>query len=139
MSATSDTSAISATSATTAAPVVRHDHPTPVLGALGLFTVLLGAALPLIDFFIVNVALPTIDHDLDAGPALLELVVAGYGLAYAVLLVLGGNRLGDMVEAGAGSSCWASRPSGSPRWPAASPRTPGRWSAHGSPRAPRRR
>ncbi|MEU8518224.1 MFS transporter [Streptomyces sp. NBC_01216] len=65
------------------------------LGALGLFTVLLGAALPLIDFFIVNVALPTIDHDLAAGPALLELVVAGYGLAYAVLLVLGG-RLGDL-------------------------------------------
>ncbi|WP_093897159.1 MFS transporter [Streptomyces sp. Ncost-T10-10d] len=80
----------------TAARVVRHDHPTPVLGALGLFTVLLGAALPLIDFFIVNVALPTIDHDLNAGPALLELVVAGYGLAYAVLLVLGG-RLGDMA------------------------------------------
>ncbi|MFC8224280.1 MFS transporter [Streptomyces sp. NPDC057287] len=77
-------------------PVKRHDHPVPVLGALGLFTVLLGAALPLIDFFIVNVALPTIDHDLAAGPALLELVVAGYGLAYAVLLVLGG-RLGDMA------------------------------------------
>ncbi|WP_406014984.1 MFS transporter [Streptomyces sp. NBC_00984] len=80
----------------TTEPVVRHDHPAPVLGTLGLFTVLLGAALPLIDFFIVNVALPTIDHDLDAGPALLELVVAGYGLAYAVLLVLGG-RLGDMA------------------------------------------
>ncbi|WP_443061014.1 MFS transporter [Streptomyces sp. NBC_00464] len=81
---------------TATASVVRHDHPAPVLGALGLFTVLLGAALPLIDFFIVNVALPTIDHDLAAGPALLELVVAGYGLSYAVLLVLGG-RLGDMA------------------------------------------
>ncbi|MFF9910497.1 MFS transporter [Streptomyces sp. NPDC013457] len=67
----------------------------PALGPLGLFTVLLGAALPLIDFFIVNVALPTIDHDLAAGPAMLELVVAGYGLSYAVLLVLGG-RLGDL-------------------------------------------
>ncbi|MFG2616784.1 MFS transporter [Streptomyces sp. NPDC048507] len=61
---------------------------------LGLFTVLLGAALPLIDFFIVNVALPAIDSDLAAGPAVLELVVGGYGVAYAVLLVLGG-RLGD--------------------------------------------
>ncbi|MEU6947196.1 MFS transporter [Streptomyces sp. NPDC046316] len=71
------------------------DHAAPALGPLGLFTVLLGAALPLIDFFIVNVALPTIDHDLAAGPAMLELVVAGYGLAYAVLLVLGG-RLGDL-------------------------------------------
>lgn len=66
----------------------------PALGGLGLFTVLLGAALPLIDFFIVNVALPAIATDLHAGPALLELVVAGYGVAYAVLLVLGG-RLGD--------------------------------------------
>ncbi|MEV5774349.1 MFS transporter [Streptomyces antimycoticus] len=64
------------------------------MSPLGLFTVLLGAALPLIDFFIVNVALPTMDHDLHAGPAVLELVVAGYGVAYAVLLVLGG-RLGD--------------------------------------------
>lgn len=65
------------------------------LGSLGLFTVLLGASLPLIDFSVVNVALPSIAHDLAAGPALLELVVAGYGLSYAVLLVLGG-RLGDL-------------------------------------------
>ncbi|WP_405582310.1 MFS transporter [Streptomyces sp. NBC_01092] len=68
---------------------------SPSLGTLGLFTVLLAAALPLIDFFIVNVALPTIGHDLAASEAVLELVVAGYGLAYAVLLVLGG-RLGDL-------------------------------------------
>ncbi|MFE5296933.1 MFS transporter [Streptomyces sp. NPDC056632] len=83
------------TSPSTRAAVPVVDHSRPALGSLGLFTVLLGAALPLIDFFIVNVALPTIDHDLAAGPALLELVVAGYGLAYAVLLVLGG-RLGDL-------------------------------------------
>ncbi|MEV7618427.1 MFS transporter [Streptomyces sp. NPDC089799] len=66
------------------------------LSGAGLFTVLLGAALPLIDFFIVNVALPSIEHDLAAGPALLELVVGGYGVAYAVLLVLGG-RVGDTL------------------------------------------
>ena len=81
-------------SPTPSAPPHRRSRPGRS-APLGLFTVLLGAALPLIDFFIVNVALPTIDHDLAAGPALLELVVAGYGLAYAVLLVLGG-RLGDM-------------------------------------------
>ncbi|WP_018537965.1 MFS transporter [Streptomyces sp. MspMP-M5] len=68
----------------------------PLLTPLGLLTVLLGAALPMIDFFIVNVALPTIDRDLHAGSATLEMVVAGYGVAYATLLVLGG-RLGDMV------------------------------------------
>ncbi|MFF5478190.1 MFS transporter [Streptomyces sp. NPDC012935] len=73
----------------------RTTASPPSLGGLGLFTVLLGAALPLIDFFIVNVALPTIGHDLAASEAVLELVVAGYGLAYAVLLVLGG-RLGDL-------------------------------------------
>lgn len=77
-----------------------HRIPAPAPGAprltaLGLFTVLFGAALPLIDFFIVNVALPSIGRDLHADAALLELVVAGYGVAYAVLLVLGG-RLGDM-------------------------------------------
>jgi MFS family permease len=74
---------------------VRSPVATPRLGGLGLFTVLLGAALPLIDFFIVNVALPTIGKDLHASEAVLELVVAGYGVSYAVLLVLGG-RLGDL-------------------------------------------
>ncbi|MFI0896993.1 MFS transporter [Streptomyces sp. NPDC020983] len=77
------------------APVPAAPPAAPVLSALGLLTVLLGAALPMVDFFIVNVALPTIDRDLAAGPAVLEMVVAGYGVAYAVLLVLGG-RLGDL-------------------------------------------
>ncbi|MFI5544032.1 MFS transporter [Streptomyces sp. NPDC051815] len=80
---------------TPAAPTVAAAGPaTAPLSGPGLFTVLLGAALPLIDFFIVYVALPSIERDLAAGPALLELVVGGYGVAYAVLLVLGG-RIGD--------------------------------------------
>ncbi len=65
------------------------------LSRLGLATVLLGAFLSIADFFIVNVALPTIDSRLHASPATLELVVAGYGVPYALLLVLGG-RLGDL-------------------------------------------
>ncbi|MEU3275692.1 MFS transporter [Streptomyces antibioticus] len=76
-------------------PGVRTGAASGAFGPLGLFTVLLGAALPLVDFFIVNVALPTIAADLSASESVLELVVAGYGLAYAVLLVLGG-RLGDL-------------------------------------------
>ncbi|MCW7943539.1 MFS transporter [Streptomyces hygroscopicus] len=80
---------------TLTSPAVRSPVAETRLGGLGLFTVLLGAALPLIDFFIVNVALPTIGKDLHAGEAVLELVVAGYGVSYAVLLVLGG-RLGDL-------------------------------------------
>src|SRR5215471_18177318 len=69
--------------------------PRTTLTNLGLATVLLGAFLSIADFFIVNVALPTIDSDLHASPATLELVVAGYGVPYALLLVLGG-RLGDL-------------------------------------------
>ncbi|GHI07892.1 MFS transporter [Streptomyces cellostaticus] len=80
---------------TVTTPAVRAPAASPALSGPGLFTVLLAAALPLVDFFIVNVALPTIGADLAAGEAVLELVVAGYGVAYAVLLVLGG-RLGDL-------------------------------------------
>ncbi|MFF8590433.1 MFS transporter [Streptomyces sp. NPDC015220] len=83
------------TTPTISSRVVRPVAAPSALGGPGLFTVLLGAALPLIDFFIVNVALPAIGQDLHAGEAVLELVVAGYGVAYAVLLVLGG-RLGDL-------------------------------------------
>ncbi|WDV51545.1 MFS transporter [Streptomyces coeruleorubidus] len=83
------------TESLTSPPVRSSAAPAPVLGGLGLFTVLLAAALPLIDFFIVNVALPTIGADLAASESVLELVVAGYGVSYAVLLVLGG-RLGDL-------------------------------------------
>lgn len=82
-------------SETVTIPAVRTTAAPPALGGPGLFTVLLAAALPLVDFFIVNVALPTIGTDLAASEAVLELVVAGYGVAYAVLLVLGG-RLGDL-------------------------------------------
>jgi EmrB/QacA subfamily drug resistance transporter len=67
---------------------------SPALSMAGLVTVLVGVLLPVTDFFIVNVALPTMQLDLHATTALLELVVSGYATAYAVLLVLGG-RLGD--------------------------------------------
>ncbi|HEY1571055.1 MAG TPA: MFS transporter [Pseudonocardiaceae bacterium] len=77
-----------------ATPSTPSSPSTRPLTALGLITVLFGAALPLVDFFIVNVALPTIDANLHASSATLELVVAGYGMGYALLLVLGG-RLGD--------------------------------------------
>ncbi|GAA3535797.1 MFS transporter [Amycolatopsis ultiminotia] len=82
------------TTAPASATVATGAPAGPALTSAGLVTVLLGAALPIIDFFIVNVALPTINADLHASTATLELVVAAYGIAYAVLLVLGG-RLGD--------------------------------------------
>jgi EmrB/QacA subfamily drug resistance transporter len=64
------------------------------LHPLGVFILLAGAFLPIMDFFITNVALPSIDASLHASASSLELVIAGYGVAYAALLVLGG-RLGD--------------------------------------------
>jgi EmrB/QacA subfamily drug resistance transporter len=66
------------------------------LNSIGLTVVLIGVLLPMLDFFIVNVALPTIDADLRASQPMLELVVSGYATAYALLLVLGG-RLGDSL------------------------------------------
>ena len=72
----------------------EREHGPGTLTAAGLTVILVGVFLPMIDFFIVNVALPTIDTDLRASQPLLELVVSGYATAYALLLVLGG-RLGD--------------------------------------------
>jgi EmrB/QacA subfamily drug resistance transporter len=71
-------------------------HGSQPLTTAGLTVILVGVLLPMVDFFIVNVALPTIDADLRASQPLLELVVSGYATAYALLLVLGG-RLGDSV------------------------------------------
>ena len=68
----------------------------PALSPIGLVVMLCGAFLPVLDFFIVNVALPTMDSTLHASSPMLELVVAGYGVAYALMLVVGG-RLGDAI------------------------------------------
>lgn len=48
----------------------------------------------MLDVSIVNVALPSIEHGLHAGPGQLQLVVAGYMLAFGLALVPAG-RLGD--------------------------------------------
>ncbi|MFO1024982.1 MAG: MFS transporter [Acetobacteraceae bacterium] len=56
---------------------------------------LTGSFLSFLDFFIVNIALPAMQDDLGAQPAQLQLVVAGYGIGFAVSLVTGG-RLGDI-------------------------------------------
>ncbi|MFC5722928.1 MFS transporter [Streptomyces gamaensis] len=46
------------------------------------------------DFFVVNVAAPSLEEGIHAGPAALELVVGGYAFAYAAGMITGG-RLGD--------------------------------------------
>jgi EmrB/QacA subfamily drug resistance transporter len=64
----------------------RLRSPLPVL-MMAVFAIVL-------DFFVVNVALPDIQADLHTGSAATEWIVAGYGLAFAVLIITGG-RLGD--------------------------------------------
>ncbi len=51
--------------------------------------------LGVLDFLIVNIAVPHIRSGLNATSADIQLTVAGYGLAYAVCLITGG-RLGDI-------------------------------------------
>jgi EmrB/QacA subfamily drug resistance transporter len=68
------------------APSVRLRSPLPVL-MMAVFAIVL-------DFFVVNVALPSIQADLHASSAATEWIVAGYGLVFAVLIITGG-RLGD--------------------------------------------
>jgi MFS family permease len=75
-------------------PVIsRHRAPRP--GIL-LAIVLTGQFMALVDASIVNVAIPTIHASLGASGASLQLVVAGYTISYAVLLVTGA-RLGDIL------------------------------------------
>jgi MFS family permease len=56
---------------------------------------LVGAFLPPLDFFIVNVALPSIQQDLGASSSAEQLVISSYAALYAVTLITGG-RLGDL-------------------------------------------
>ncbi|MFG3207810.1 MFS transporter [Streptomyces sp. NPDC048192] len=79
---------------TTTPPSTTGTQPAAGLGGIALVVVLTGYALSIVDASIVNVALTSISDDLHGGPAALELVVSGYGLTYALGLVLGG-RLGD--------------------------------------------
>ncbi|WP_256120271.1 MFS transporter [Shinella lacus] len=60
-----------------------------------LVILLTGAFLPPLDFFIVNVALPSIREDFHASASTMQLIISGYATIYAVMLITGG-RLGDL-------------------------------------------
>ena len=60
--------------------------PLPVLMA-GTFMIVM-------DFFIVNVAFPSMQTSLHASASAIEWVIAGYGLTFASMLIISG-RLGD--------------------------------------------
>jgi MFS family permease len=60
-----------------------------------LVVLLLGQFMALVDVTIVNVAMPTIGKDMHASGSSLQLVVAGYTVCYAMLLITGA-RLGTL-------------------------------------------
>jgi EmrB/QacA subfamily drug resistance transporter len=64
--------------------------------AWALAILLIGAFLPPLDYFIVNLALPSIRSSLHTSSAELQLIVSSYASAYAVFLITGG-RLGDLL------------------------------------------
>jgi EmrB/QacA subfamily drug resistance transporter len=68
--------------------------PRTTTNWLPLCVLLAGTFMSVLDFFIVNVAMPAIQGSLHAGASSIEWVVAGYALSSSVLLVAGG-RLGD--------------------------------------------
>ncbi|WDR87901.2 MFS transporter [Burkholderia ambifaria] len=78
----------------------RNDTVSPDPRRWVMFSVLLvGAFLPPLDFFIVNVALPSIRAELGASSSAEQLVISSYAGLYAVTLITGG-RLGDLFGRG---------------------------------------
>lgn len=77
-----------------AAAAAREDAPDPRRWA-ALTVLLVGSFLAPLDFFIVNVAMPAISTGLNASPSQVQLVISGYAVVYAALLITGG-RLGDL-------------------------------------------
>ncbi|MEV0235353.1 MFS transporter [Nonomuraea sp. NPDC050786] len=62
---------------------------------IALPVVLVAVYMTTLDFFVANLAVPSIRADLGAGDAAVQFVIAGYGLAYAASLIVAG-RLGDL-------------------------------------------
>jgi EmrB/QacA subfamily drug resistance transporter len=75
--------------------MTTHDAAGDPRRWLALPVLLAGAFLPPLDFFIVNVALPSIRTALHASAAQLQFVISAYAATYAVFLITGG-RLGDL-------------------------------------------
>jgi EmrB/QacA subfamily drug resistance transporter len=69
-------------------------HPDPRRW-IGFVIILSATLLGVLDFLIVNLALPSIKKSIGATEAQVQLTVAVYGLAFAVCLITGG-RLGDL-------------------------------------------
>jgi EmrB/QacA subfamily drug resistance transporter len=79
---------------TLCAPTAALTHDPGRWIALGVL--LTGALLPVLDFNIINLALPAIRKDLHATSSQIQFVISAYAAVYAVFLITGG-RLGDWL------------------------------------------
>jgi EmrB/QacA subfamily drug resistance transporter len=77
------------------ASIPPHAALSPAARWAAFVVLLIGGFLPPLDFFVVNVALPSVRDSLGASPAQVQLVISGYAASYAVFLITGG-RLGDL-------------------------------------------
>jgi MFS family permease len=75
-----------------------HEHQRPTGDPRrwrALLVLLTGASLPILDFNVVNLALPAIRQNLGATSSEVQFVISAYAATYAVFLITGG-RLGDL-------------------------------------------
>lgn len=72
-----------------------EETPSAALPWLGLFVLLLAGFVTIFDLFVVNVAIPSMQSGLNASQSEVGYIIAGYELAFGVLLITGG-RLGDL-------------------------------------------
>src|SRR5580692_9330675 len=85
----------------------RRDIPTDAADSAGippgagrsglpLVLILVASFMVVLDFTIVNIALPSIEHDFGLRTSVVQWVVTGYAIAFSGLLILGG-RAADML------------------------------------------
>jgi len=77
-------------------PVVAEPARDRRGDAIRLALILVAAFMVVLDFSIVNVALPSMERELHIGDALTQWVVTGYAIAFGGLLILGG-RAADLL------------------------------------------
>ncbi|MFC1404683.1 MULTISPECIES: MFS transporter [Streptacidiphilus] len=82
------------TTSTVPAPAAAADAGTTPRGLLPVM--LTATFMTALDFFIVNVAIPSMQSDLGAGASAIQWIVAAFGLALATALITAG-RIGDIA------------------------------------------
>jgi EmrB/QacA subfamily drug resistance transporter len=75
---------------------VRDIHHEPARSGLRLALILVASFMVVLDFTIVNIALPSMERDFGVATSVVQWVVTGYAIAFSGLLILGG-RAADLL------------------------------------------